>query len=149
MSLKDQVQEAMKTAMKAKDADGLRALRALKSMILLAETEEGRSGELTAADELKLVSKALKQRRESAATYQEHGRMDLHAIEVAEAAIIERFLPAQLSEAELEAKVKALIEEAGATSMKDMGKVMGAATKALAGQAEASAISAVVKRLLA
>lgn len=150
MSLKDRVQEAMKGAMKAKDQDTLRALRDIKSLILVAETAEGRKGEpLTEEEELKLLAKAVKQRKDSAAIYREQQRADLYEKEEAEAAVIERFLPAQLSAEEVEAKVKEIIAAVGASSMKDMGKVMGQATKALAGVADPKAVSALVKRLLA
>ena len=138
----------MKEAMKAKDQDALRGIRAIKAKILLAETESGSSGELTEEQELKLLAKEVKQRKDSAAIFKEQNRQDLYDKEIAEIAVIERFLPAQLSDEEVEAKVKAIIEQTGASSMKDMGKVMGLASKELAGVADPKKISALVKQLL-
>lgn len=149
MSLKDKVQSAMKDAMKAKDQDALRALRAIKSKILLAATEVGSQDELTEEEELKLLAKEVKQRKDSAAIYKEQDRPDLYDKEVAEIEVIERFLPAQLSDEEVEAKVKAIIAQTGASSMKDMGKVMGMATKEMAGVADPKQVSGLVKKLLA
>jgi len=148
MSLKERIQSEMKTAMKAKDQDALRALRALKSMILLAETEKGASDELTEDAEMKLLTKAAKQRRDSAQIFKEQGRDDLYEKEVSELAIIERFLPEQLSEEEVTKIVNEIVEQTGASSMKDMGKVMGMATKKLAGQADPKLISSLVKSIL-
>lgn len=149
MSLKTQVESGIKDAMRAKDQDTLRALRAIKSLILLEETKGGASGELTADDELKLLTKAAKQRRESADIYKTQNRPDLLEKEEAELAIIEQFLPKQLSEEEVTAKLKEIISRVGATGPSDMGKVMGAATKELAGQADGRVVSALVKSLLA
>ncbi|MCF2442717.1 GatB/YqeY domain-containing protein [Dyadobacter sp. CY345] len=149
MSLKIQVESGIKDAMRAKDQDTLRALRAIKSLILLEETKGGASGELTADDELKLLTKAAKQRRESADIYKTQNRPDLLEKEEAELAIIEQFLPKQLSEEEVTAKLKEIISRVGATGPSDMGKVMGAATKELAGQADGRVVSALVKSLLA
>lgn len=149
MSLKDTIQQDMKTAMRAKDQASLRALRAIKAAILNEEVAEGRNGEpLTSAEELKLLTKQAKQRRDSIAQYRDSGREDLATGEEEELAIIERYLPQQLSEAEIETKVQAIIDEVGANSMKDMGKVMGQATQQMAGQADGKVISGVVKRLL-
>ena len=148
MSLKTKVQSAMKDAMKSKDQDALRALRSIKSMILLAETEAGAGDELSEAAEMQLLTKAAKQRRESAEVYTEQGRDDLAGPELAELAVIEGFLPKQLSDEEVEAEVKKIIEEVGASSMKDMGKVMGKATKTLAGKADSKKISTLVKTIL-
>jgi len=149
MSLKDQIQDEMKAAMRAKDKVALQALRAIKSQILLAETAEGRAdGPLSDAEEMKLLAKQAKQRRDSAAQYRDNGRADLAEVEEAELAVIEKFLPKSLSPEELEAEVKAIIAEVGATSKKDMGKVMGAATKKLAGRADGKAISSLVRELL-
>lgn len=149
MSLKEQLQEEMKVAMRAKDKVTLQTLRALKSQILLAETAEGRGdGTLTQDEELKMLTKQAKQRRDSAAQYRENGRADLAETEEAELKVIERFLPAQLTPEELAVEVKAIIEQVGATSKKDMGKVMGAATKKLAGRADGKAISSLVRDLL-
>ena len=149
MSLKEKIQSEMKTAMKAKDQDSLRALRAIKSLILLAETEKGSGDDgLSEEAEMKLLAKAVKQRKDSAAIYKEQGRDDLYENEMVEVKVIEKFLPEQLSEEEVEAKVKVIIEQVGASSMKDMGKVMGMATKQMAGTAEPKVISALVKKLL-
>jgi len=126
----------------------LQTLRAIKSAILLARTEAGASEELSEADELKLLQKLVKQRKDSAALYTQQGRNDLAEPELAQMAVIEKFLPAQLSEAEVEEALKGIIAQVGATSPKDMGKVMGAATKQLAGKADGKLISDIVKKLL-
>jgi uncharacterized protein YqeY len=149
MSLKTQIDADIKDAMRAKDKEALRALRAIKSLILLEETKEGSSGELGEKEEIQLLSKAAKQRRESARIYHEQGRPELAKNEEDEIAIIEKYLPKQLSEDELSAKLKDIIQQVGAESPKDMGKVMGAASKALAGQADGKAIASMVKTLLA
>lgn len=150
MSLKNRIDADIKTAMLAKDKDALRALRGIKQLILLEETKEGASAEgLSADQELKLLTKAAKQRRESAEIYKTQNRPDLAEPELVEVAIIERYLPKQLSEQEIEEAIKAIIAETGTTSAKEMGKVIGAANKALAGQAEGKAIADAVKRLLA
>ena len=149
MSLQTKVMEALKEAMKAKDTVALESLRAIKSAILLARTEAGASEELSEADELKLLQKLVKQRKDSAALYAQQGRNDLAEPELAQVAVIEKFLPKQLSEAEVTEAVKAIIAEVGATSAKDMGKVMGVATKQLAGKTDGKVISAIVKSLLA
>jgi uncharacterized protein YqeY len=149
MSLKSQVESGIKDAMRAKDQDSLRALRAIKSLILLEETKGGGSGELTADDELKLLTKAAKQRRESADIYKAQDRADLLEKEEAELAIIEQFLPKQLTEDEVKAKLQEIIARIGASSPADMGKVMGVATKELAGQADGRVVSTLVKGLLA
>ncbi|GGC10312.1 GatB/YqeY domain-containing protein [Dyadobacter sediminis] len=149
MSLKSQVESGIKDAMRAKDQDTLRALRAIKSLILLEETKGGGSGELTADDELKLLTKAAKQRRESADIYKTQGRADLLEKEEAELAIIEQFLPKQLTEDEIKARLQEIITRVGASGPADMGKVMGAATKELAGQADGRVVSTLVKGLLA
>ena len=148
MSLQTKVMEALKEAMKAKDTIALESLRAIKSAILLAKTEAGAAEELTEADELKLLQKLVKQRKDSAALYTQQGRNDLAEPELAQMAVIEKFLPAQLSEAEVEAALKSIIAQVGATTAKDMGKVMGVATKQLAGKADGKLISETVKRLL-
>ena len=148
MSLQTKVMEALKEAMKAKDTVALESLRAIKSAILLARTEAGASEELSEADELKLLQKLVKQRKDSAAIYTQQGRNDLAEPELAQMAVIEKFLPAQLSEAEVEEALKGIIAQVGATSPKDMGKVMGAATKQLAGKADGKLISDIVKKLL-
>ena len=148
MSLQTKVMEALKEAMKAKDTVALESLRAIKSAILLARTEAGASEELSEADELKLLQKLVKQRKDSAALYTQQGRNDLAEPELAQMAVIEKFLPAQLSEAEVEEALKGIIAQVGATSPKDMGKVMGAATKQLTGKADSKLISDIVKKLL-
>lgn len=150
MSLKTTIDEAIKDAMKAKEQDRLRALRAIKSMILLAETSEGRTGtDLSTDEEMKLLSKAAKQRRDSAEIYKQQNREDLLQKELDELTVIESFLPKALSEEELKAKLQEIIARVGATSAKDMGKVMGVANKELAGQADGKRISETVKALLA
>ena len=149
MALEQQIQEDIKAAMKAHDAVATAATRAIKGEILLFKTSEGGSKEVSDGDILKMIQKLIKQRKESAEQFVAAGRQELADNELAEAAIMERYLPKQLSEAEVEEKVKAIIAEVGATSIKDMGKVMGAANKALAGQSDGRTISTVVKRLLA
>ena len=148
MSLQTKVMEALKEAMKAKDTVALESLRAIKSAILLAKTEAGAAEELSEADELKLLQKLVKQRKDSAALYTQQGRNDLAEPELAQMALIEKFLPAQLSEAEVETALRGIINQVGATTPKDMGKVMGVATKQLAGKADGKLISEIVKRLL-
>ncbi|MDJ1469374.1 GatB/YqeY domain-containing protein [Xanthocytophaga flava] len=149
MSLKSQIDNDIKQAMLAKDKDALTALRSIKSLILLEETKEGTvGGDLKAEEELKLLTKAAKQRRESADIFKTQGREDLSSKELAELAIIERYLPKQLSAEELEAKVKDILNRVGAKGPADMGKVMGVATKELAGQADGKVVSETVKRLL-
>ena len=148
ISLKQQIESDIKKAMLAKEKEALKALRAIKSMILLAETEKGRQGEITEEAGNKLLMKAVKQRKDSAAIYKEQGREDLYAIEMSEVAVIERYLPKQLSAEEVAEKLKEIITQAGATGPQDMGKVMGMATKALAGQSDGKTISSLVKQLL-
>ncbi|EFS96493.1 YqeY-like protein [Capnocytophaga ochracea F0287] len=148
MSLQTKVMEALKEAMKAKDTVALESLRAIKSAILLAKTEAGAAEELSEADELKLLQKLVKQRKDSAALYAQQGRNDLAEPELAQMVVIEKFLPAQLSEAEVETALRGIINQVGATTPKDMGKVMGVATKQLAGKADGKLISEIVKRLL-
>ena len=139
----------LKDAMKAKDEGALRGLRAIKAGIILAKTAEGAGGELKEADEVKLLQKLVKSRKDSLDIFQQQNREDLAKKELEEIAIIEKFLPRQLSEAELKEKLTAIIAETGASSPADMGKVMGAASKQLAGLAEGKAISTAVKELLA
>ena len=148
MSLKATIESEIKQAMLNKDKDRLRALRAIKSQILLAETEKGGGGDLSEDTEMKLLTKAAKQRRDSIAVFEEQGRDDLSATEKSELEVIESFLPKQLSEQEVEEEVKKVIEEVGAAGPQDMGKVMGTATKKLAGKADGKAISAVARKLL-
>jgi len=149
MSLQNQIMDDMKAAMKAKDTVALESLRAIKSAILLAQTETGAGTELSQEDEIKLLQKLVKQRKDSAAIYIEQGRQDLADPELAQSAVIEKFLPAQLSEEEVEAVVKKIIADNGFSGMADMGKVMGIASKELAGQADGKAISNAVKKALA
>ena len=149
MSLQTKVMDALKEAMKAKDTIALESLRAIKSAILLAKTEAGAAAELAEEEELKLLQKLVKQRKDSAVLYAQQGRNDLAEPELAQVAVIEKFLPKQLSEAEVTEAVKAIIAKVGATSAKDMGKVMGVATKQLAGKTDGKVISAIVKSLLA
>lgn len=149
MSLQAKVMEELKEAMKAKNTVALESLRAIKSAILLAKTEAGATEELTEADELKLLQKLVKQRKDSAALYSQQGREDLAQPELAQMAVIEKFLPKQLTEEEITAAVKGFIADVGATTAKDMGKVMGVASKALAGKADGKLISEIVKKFLA
>ena len=135
--------------MRAKDQDKLRALRAIKSLILLEETSGNNTGELSEEAELKLLTKAAKQHRESAEIYQTQGREDLWAKEEAELAVIEQFMPRQLSEDEVKFRLQDIITRVGASGPQDMGKVMGVATKELAGQADGRTVSTLVKSLLA
>ena len=148
MSLKEQIEADIKKAMLEKNKDDLRALRAIKSMILLAETEKG-AGDLLAQDtEMKILQKAAKQRMDSIALYKEQNRDDLAATEQSELEVIERYLPEQLSEEELTAIVQEIVTKVGAESMRDMGKVMGIASKELTGKADGKTISQIVKKLL-
>ncbi|WP_299434597.1 GatB/YqeY domain-containing protein [uncultured Maribacter sp.] len=148
MSLQSKVMEQMKAAMKAKDSVALQSLRAIKSALLLAQTESGSKKELSEEEEVKLVQKLVKQRKDSAAIFTEQGRADLAEPELAEVAVIEQFLPEQLTEEEVEKVVVQTIEATGASGMKDMGKVMGMVSKELSGQADGKTISTVVKKLL-
>jgi uncharacterized protein YqeY len=148
MALEQKVMADLKTAMLAKDEAALRGLRAIKAAIILAKTSEGAGGELKEADETKLLQKLVKQRKDSLAIYQEQHRADLAKKEEEEIAIIERFLPKQLDESALKAIIAAIIAETGATSPADIGKVMGAATKQLAGQADGKKINAIARELL-
>lgn len=146
--LEQQIQNDLKEAMKAHDAVRLSAVRAIKAAILLAKTSEGAKDELGDADIVKIIQKLVKQRKESAEQYAAANRPELAENELAEAAAMEPYLPKQLSEAELEEALKAVIAELGAAGPQDMGKVMGAATKKLAGLADGRAISTLVKKLL-
>jgi len=148
MSLQASIDQDIKTAMLAKNEAGLRGLRAIKSALLVAKTEKGASQLLDEATELKVLQKLVKQRKESAAIYQEQNRPDLYQIEAEEIAVIEAYLPKALAEEEVAAIIRNLINQSGASGMQDMGKVMGLATKALAGQADGKLISELVKQLL-
>lgn len=149
MSLKQQIDADIKQAMLARETDRLRALRAIKSMILLDETKEGAGPDgLKPEEELKLLTKAVKQRKDSADIYRQQNRPDLLATEEAEIAVIEKYLPKQLTEDEIRVKLQEIIARVGAKTPSDMGKVMGVATKELAGLAEGKVVSALVKSLL-
>jgi uncharacterized protein len=150
MSLKQQIDADIKSAMLAKNKEELTALRSIKSLILLAETEKGASGGDVSSDvESKLLMKAAKQRKESAEIFQKEGRAELAEKELAELEVIGRYLPKQLTEEEVTEELKQIIEQVGAKGPQDMGKVMGTATKQLAGKADGKLISEVVKKLLA
>jgi uncharacterized protein YqeY len=149
MALEQQITTELKTAMLAKDEKALRSLRAIKAAILLAKTSEGAGGEIKEEDEIKLLQKLVKQRKDSLEIFQQQNRADLAQKEQEEIEVIEKFLPKQLSPEELKALLVKIVAEVGATSPADMGKVMGAATKQLAGKADGKAISAAVKELLA
>ena len=148
MSLQSKLMEQMKVAMKSKDKVALQSLRAIKSEILLANTK-GEDAGLTEEDEIKLLQKLVKQRKDSATLYTEKGREDLATPELAEAKIITQFLPEQMSTEDLKKFISEIISKTGATTMKDMGKVMGIASKELSGKADGKAISMAVKELLA
>ncbi len=148
MSLQKQVMEEMKAAMKSKDTVALQALRSLKSAFLLAKTEAGAGDDLTDDQEMKIIQKQVKQRKDSAAIFVEQGRQDLADPELAEAAVLEKFLPEALSKEEIEKVVVDTIAKVGAEGMKDMGKVMGIVSKELAGQADGKTISGIVRAKL-
>jgi hypothetical protein len=148
MSLQEKVMQEMKSAMKAKDAVALESLRAIKSALLLAQTDKGRGASISEEDEIKIVQRLVKQRKDSAAIYIDQGRDDLAATELSQIAIIEKFLPQQLSEEAVEKVVMATISKVGANGMKDMGKVMGIVSKELAGQADGKTISNIVRKHL-
>lgn len=149
MSLQVQVMDKMKEAMKAKDTVALQALRAVKAAFLLAKTETGAQSELTEEQEIKIIQKQVKQRKDSVAIYLQQGREDLATPEQAEIAVLEQFLPKALSEDEVSNVVLATITDLGATGMQDMGKVMGVVSKKLAGQADGKIIADLVKKHLA
>ncbi len=149
MSLKQQIDNDIKSAMLAKNKEELTALRSVKSLILLAETDKGSSGEISSDVENKLLMKAAKQRKESAEIFQKEGRDDLAKKELFELEVISRYLPKQLSETEISSELKKVIDQVGAKGPQDMGKVMGVATKLLAGKADGKLISELVKKLLA
>lgn len=149
MNLEQKIMAELKTAMLAKDEKALRSLRAIKAAILLAKTSEGAGGDLKEEDELKLLQKLVKQRKDSLEIFTQQNRTDLAQKEQEEIEIIEKFLPRQLSGEELRTIIANIIAETGASSPADMGKVMGAAAKQLAGKADGKAISALVKELLA
>ncbi|WP_218598213.1 GatB/YqeY domain-containing protein [Polaribacter sp. NJDZ03] len=148
MSLQKEVMDKMKEAMKAKDTLALQALRAVKSAFLLAKTETGVQAEITEEQEIKIIQKQVKQRKDSAAIFIEQGRQDLADPELAELAVLEQFLPEALSKEEIESVVVATISKVGASGMKDMGKVMGIVSAELAGKADGKTISTLVKKNL-
>src|SRR5580765_3642532 len=148
MNLEQKIMAELKTAMLAKDEKATRSLRAVKAAIILAKTAEGSGGELKEDDEIKLLQKLVKQRKDSLEIFQQQNRSDLAQKEQEEIEVIEKFLPKQLSAEELQLEIKKIIAETGATSSADMGKVMGAATKRLSGKADGKTISAAVRELL-
>ena len=148
MSLQVQINEEIKNAMKAKDTLALESLRAIKSALLLAQTESGAKEEVSKEEEIKLLQRLVKQRKESARIFTEQGREDLAQPEMEQAKIIEKFLPTQLSEEEIKEIIKQIIAETGANGIAQMGQVMGEANKKMAGQADGKTISTVVKSLL-
>ena len=147
MTLEEKINQDLKNAMKSKDQTALRGIRAIKSAILLAKTD-GSGQEIDKAKEIKLLQKLVKQRKDSLDIYEKQNREDLAKTEREEIEIIEKYLPAQMDPAELEVAIKAIIEQTGASSMKDMGRVMGMASKQLAGKADGKSISQIVKQLL-
>ena len=149
MSLQKQIMEELKTAMKSKDTVALQALRAVKSAFLLAKTETGAGDDLTEDQEMKIIQKQVKKRKDSAAIFVDQGRQDLADPELAEIAVLEKFLPEALSEEAIEKVVLEIIAKTGAEGMKDMGKVMGMVSKQLAGQADGKTISGIVRKNLA
>lgn len=148
MSLSAKIMDEMKTAMKAKDTVALEALRAIKSELLLAQTSSGSKEEISEEEEIKLLQRLVKTRKESARIFTEQNRPDLVEPELAQVAVIEKFLPAQLSEAEIEAVIAKIIAETGASGIASMGKVMGLASVQLGGAAEGKVVSGIVKKLL-
>src|SRR5688500_6506523 len=148
MSLEQKIMPELKAAMLAKDEKAMRSLRAIKAAIIIAKTAEGAGGELKGEDEIKLLQKLVKQRKDSLDIFRQQNREDLAIKEQEEIEVIERFLPKQLSQEELKSEISSIITETGATSAADMGKVMGAANKKLAGRADGKTISSIVKELL-
>ena len=149
MSLQNDINEGIKTAMRAKDTVSLESLRAVKSAILMAQTESGAASELSQEDEIKLLQRLVKQRKDSANIYIQQGRQDLADPELEQAAVIEKFLPAQLSEEEVETVVRKIIAENGFSGMADMGKVMGALTSRTRGRADGRLVSQIVREMFA
>ncbi len=147
MSLENTINDAIKTAMREKDKTALDALRAVKSQIILLKTE-ARGAEVSPEQEIAILQRMIKQRKDSYEQFTAQGRDDLATVETDQMKVIEKFLPTQLSTAELETEIKKIIEETGATSVKDLGKVMGTASKALAGKSDGKSISEMVKKLL-
>lgn len=149
MSLEQNVMADLKTAMRAKDEKSLRSLRAIKSAIILAKTAEGFSGEIKESEEIKLLQKLVKQRKDSLEIYEKQNRTDLAQKEKEEIEVIEKYLPKQMDESELRTVIQKIIAETGASSPADMGKVMGAANQQLAGKADGKTIASIVKEFLA
>jgi uncharacterized protein YqeY len=149
MSLVEKINADLKTAMLAKDDVSLRGIRAIKAAILLAQTEPGAGKELSAEKEIQILQKLVKQRKDSITIFQQQNREDLASKEIEEVNVIEKYLPQQMSEDEITAVIKKIIADTGAAGMKDMGKVMGTANKEMAGKADGSKISTIVKQLLA
>ena len=148
MSLTDKISGDLITAMKAKDKVALEAIRAAKTAFVLARAEKGADSALSAEEEIKIIQKLVKQRRESAAIYKEQNRQDLYEKEIIEADVLEKYLPAKMSAEDISKIIKSIIERVGAKSQSDIGKVMGVATKELAGKADGKEISMIVKQLL-
>ena len=148
MTISEQINEEIKTAIRAKDKISLEALRAVKAAFILAKTKESASGELSENEELKIIQKLVKQRNESAEIYKQQGRNDLYENEIAEAKVLEKYLPAKMSPEELKVFLEALIDKTGAEGQKDMGKLMGLATKELAGKADGKDIAQMARELL-
>jgi uncharacterized protein YqeY len=148
MSLSEKIMDEIKTAMRAKDTIALEALRAIKSELLLAQTATGTKEDITEEEEIKILQRLVKMRKDSASIFTTQNRPDLAEPELAQIAVIEKFLPAQLSEGEVEAIVAKIITETGASGIASMGKVMGLASAQIGGQAEGKTISAIVKKLL-
>lgn len=148
MTLEEQINTDIKTAMLAKDQAALRALRGIKASLLLAKTEKGGSGEVSLEKEIQILTKMVKQRKESIEIYEKENRPDLAVTEKEEVAVIEKYMPAMMSDDDIKEAISKIIKETGATSQKEMGKVMGAASKALAGKADNKKVSEIVKGLL-
>ena len=148
MSLSERIMDEIKTAMRAKDTVALESLRAVKSAILLAQTETGSKEAISEEDEIKILQRLIKQRRESAAIYMEQQRPDLAEPELAQAAVIEKFLPEQMNEMQIEEIISRIIQEQQVSGMAAMGKIMGLASSELAGKADGKTISTIVKKLL-
>jgi uncharacterized protein YqeY len=149
MSLFEKVSEDLKSAMLAREKDKLEALRAIKTAFIHARTEKGASGKLSGEAEIQIIQRLIKQRKDSADIYKSQGRTDLYDKEIMEIKVIEQYLPAQLDETELTDKLKEIVKRLNASSLKDMGRVMGTATKELAGKADNKAISDIVRKILA
>ena len=148
MSLIDKISESIKIAMREKDSIKLESLRAIKSSLLLSLTEKGKKGEISQSEEIKILQKLVKQRKDSAEIYKTQNRNELAELEIKQSIFIEEFLPDQISEDELKKMIQSIINQIGASGMKDMGKVMGIASKQLLGKADGKTISSMVKNLL-